>query len=160
MAEGRGSVLEPDVKTLMTHYTEMLRRHIVGDSEIGRLCRRILREHKWAINLLNEHRAKTQAEVHSVIRGLVDNEAKLIRDYSSKSEVYFGIEGWDTPSLLTSSGGTPSGRMLLFDLGSSPGSLDLKLYVGLGPEGTRRRLLDMARAHPAVFRVTGNPSSK
>lgn len=41
LAESRVSVIEPDAKTLIKHYTEMLRRHIVGDSEIAKLSRQI-----------------------------------------------------------------------------------------------------------------------
>ncbi len=161
LAESRTSVLDPDVKTLMTHYTEMLRRNIiVGDSEIGRLCRQINRRHRRALDLIYEYRAKAQPEIQSLIKGLVNDEPRLIRDYSSKSEVYFGVRDWDTPALITNSGGVPPGRMLLFDFWNYPGSLDLKLYVGPGPEETRQRLLDVARAHPDVFGVTGKPNSR
>ncbi len=162
LAESYTSVLNPDVKTLMSHYTEMLRRNLVGvsDSEIGRLCREINRRHRRALNLIYEYRAKAQVEIQSLIKGLIDGEARLIRDYSSKSEVYFGVRDWDTPALLTNSSGTAPGRLLLFDFWNYPGSLDLKLYVGPGPEETRQRLLDVARAHPDAFRVTGNPNSR
>ena len=168
LTQSRATVMNPDVRTLLAHYTDMLRRNIVGDSEIARLCRQISRKHRRALNLLYEHRSRIQGEVQILIMSLVENEPGLVMDYSSKSEVYFGVEAWDTPALLTNSGGTSSGRMLLFYLwnypGSPdwnyPGSLDFKLYIAPGPEETRRRLLDMARTHPDIFRVTGTPSSR
>jgi len=89
----------------------------------------------------------------------VENEAGLVSDYNSKKELYFGLRSWDTPALLRGSGGTASGRLLLFDFWNPPGSLSLTLYIGPGPKEIRRQLLDMARAHPDVFRITGNPNS-
>jgi hypothetical protein len=152
LAESVACAVNPDVKTLMTHYTEMLRRRIVGsDSEIARLCRQINRRHRRALDLLQEYRSRAQAEVHVLIKNLVENETGLVEDYISKSELYFGIRGWDTTALLTRGGGTPSGRLLLFDFWNYPGSLNLKLYIGPGPEDIRRQLLDMARARPDVY---------
>ena len=58
LAESRASVIEPDAKVLMKHYTEMLRRHIVGDSEIARLSQQIYQKHSRAIDLI----AKTLSE--------------------------------------------------------------------------------------------------
>ena len=52
LAESRTSVVNLDVKTLMTHYTEMLRRHIVGDSEIAKLARQIYKKHEGALDLI------------------------------------------------------------------------------------------------------------
>lgn len=56
LAESRASVMEPDAAVLITHYTEMLRRHIVGDSEIARLSRQIYQKHQRAIDLIYQHR--------------------------------------------------------------------------------------------------------
>ena len=160
LAEGMASVVNEDARSLMTHYTDMLRRNvIVGDSEIGELCRKINQRHRRALDLLNEYSSRVQVDVQILIESLVENEAGLVRDYNSKRELYFGLGSWDTPALRRGSGGTASGRVLLFDFWNPPGSLSLTLYIGPGPKETRRQLLDMARAHPDVFRVTGKPNS-
>jgi hypothetical protein len=160
LAGGMASVVNEDVRSLMTHYTDMLRRNvIVGDSEIGRLCRQINQRHRRALDLLNEYSSRVQVDVQILITSLVENEAGLVRDYNSKRELYFGLGSWDTPALCRGSGGTASGRLLLFDFWNPPGSLSLTLYIGPGPKEIRRQLLDMARVHPDVFRVTGNPNS-
>ena len=33
LAEGMASIVSPDLKVLMTHYTDMLRRNVLGDSQ-------------------------------------------------------------------------------------------------------------------------------
>ncbi len=160
LAESRGSVLNPDVKILIIHYTEMLRRNIVGDSEVARLCQQIYRKHKRALDLIYEHRPDVQAEIREVIESLIEGEPGLELDQPTKSEIVFGVRDWDMPLLLRSNDWTPTGRILLFDFWNTPGSLDLKLYVVGNPSETRQRLLSLAQAHPEVFRVTGNRNAK
>ncbi len=48
----RESVLGPDVRTLLRHYAQMLRRNIVSDAELDELCRQIYQKHKRAIDLI------------------------------------------------------------------------------------------------------------
>lgn len=55
-AKSRASTLGADVLTTIVHYTQMLRRHIVGDSDIAELCRRIYQRHRRALDLIYEHR--------------------------------------------------------------------------------------------------------
>ncbi len=159
LAESRASVLNPDVKVMITHYTEMLRRNIVGDSEVARLCQQIYRKHKRALDLIYEHRPDVQAEIREVIESLIEREHGLELDQPTKSEIVFGVRGWDKPAMLGNDW-TPTGRILLFDFWNTLGSLDLKLYVVSNPSETRRRLLDLAQAHPEVFKVTGNRKAK
>ena len=52
VATSRSSVLGPDVRMLLTHYTQMLRRHVVSGSDIDDLCQRIYRKHQRALDLL------------------------------------------------------------------------------------------------------------
>jgi hypothetical protein len=160
LVESRASDLDHGVRTLLIHYTEMLRRHIVGNSEIARLCRQIYQQHKRAIDLIYEHRPDVQAEIQGVIEDLVEAEAGLELDEGFKSKSRIAVRGWDTPTLLTSTGWTASGRILLFEVWNYLGSLELKLYVGPGPDVTPQGLLDMARAHPGVLQVPRRSSVK
>ncbi len=160
LAENQASLLNPDVKVLITHYTEMLRRNIVGDSEVARLCQQIYRRHKRALDLIYEHRPDVQAEIREVIESLIEREPGLELDQPTKSEIVFGVRDWDTPLLLGGNDWTPTGRILLFNFWNTPGSLDLKLYVVGNPSETRQRLLGFAQAHPEVFKVTGNRNAK
>jgi hypothetical protein len=58
LTTSRASTLGADVRTLMVHYTQMLRRHIVSDSEIAELCHRIYQKHRRALDLIFEHRPR------------------------------------------------------------------------------------------------------
>jgi len=151
MIETRQSTLGPDVLTLMNHYGEMLRRHIVDESEIKKLCEQIYRKHQRALDLIYEYRPDLQAEIYDFLIDLINNHPDLKFDHYSKSYVRFLPQEWDTPILKQGDGWTPSGRISLFEFDNFPTSLRLKLYIGPGPKEIRQKLLDMALENDPPF---------
>ncbi len=151
VAEGRRPALDPAVQGLMVHYAQMLRRHIVADSEIADLCRSIYQRHRRALDLIFEHRPDRLAEMHAVLLGCVRSRSDLIVDTASKQFVRFAPAAWE--GLPRGEGWTRSGRLVLFEFASSPDRLDLTLYVGPGPTEARRRLIDLAASHQPPYRV-------
>lgn len=106
-----------------------------------------------AIDLINRYRPDAQAEIKVVLKDLIRNEPGLELDRTGKTMVNFAKSEWDRPVLLTASGWTRSRRVLLFEFQNSTNSLDLKLFIGPGPEETRQKLFDMAQANPAIFEI-------
>ncbi|MBV8859533.1 MAG: PD-(D/E)XK nuclease family protein [Acidobacteria bacterium] len=150
----RSSTLGDDVRTMMTHYTQMLRRRIVSESEIADLCRRIYRNHRKALDLIYEYRTDRQAEIRELLEKTIAETPGLLTDHCSKSYVRFLPRAWDVPALKEGKGWTPSGRVLLFEFYNAPDRLILNLHIGPGPDEVRQRLFDMARTHQSLFRKT------
>src|SRR5215208_5168776 len=71
IGERRALMLHPDVRTLISHYAQMLRRHIVAESEIAVLCRQIYLKHRLALDLIFEHRPDALSRVRENLQGLV-----------------------------------------------------------------------------------------
>ncbi len=151
LVDTRRSTLGADVRTLMIHYTQMLRRHIMSESEIADLCKRIYQKHQQALDLIYEYRPDRQSEIQGYLEDLIREKPTLVIDHSSKSYVRFALKEWDTPLLLEGSGWTRSGRILLFEFTNAAYSLKLRLYIGPGPEETRRRLFEIAQHNRQVF---------
>jgi hypothetical protein len=153
LAKVRASVVSSDLEVLMTHYAEMLRRHIVGDSEIARLCQQIYQKHKRALDLIYEHRPDLQAEIKDLLEKLVRDTPGMELEWSLKNGVGFAVQEWDdVPGLLTAQW-THTGRVLLFELENDPGRLRLKLTLGPGADEIRQKVVGMVRSNPDVFRV-------
>jgi hypothetical protein len=74
---------EPQI--LMAHYVKMLRRHIVSDSEIAELCRKIYSKHQRALDLIFEHRPDLQLEIANKLKEIIEdakpNEEFLANQY-------------------------------------------------------------------------------
>ncbi len=120
VAESRATVVNPDVKTLMAHYTDMMRRQIVEDSQVAKLCRQIYQQHGRAIDLIHKHRPDIQTDLRSELEALVNEEPGLVADYSDKVRIRFSVDGWDASILRTAEGWTPSDRILLFEFFNHP----------------------------------------
>ncbi len=82
------STIGIDVYTLMTHYSTLIRRHIVSDSEVAELCRKIYTKHKPALDLIFEHRPDLESEIATRIHEFLNREID-----SQKISVYFWAKG-------------------------------------------------------------------
>jgi len=157
LIESRASVPDTDLQILVTHYTQMLKRHIVGNSEIAELCQRIYKKHQRALDLIYEHRPDPQAAIRNMVIDLIKNAPVLILESSSrvKEWIRFAFPEWDAPVLMAGSGWTRSGRMLLFEFANRPNELRLALTIGPGPAETRKKLFEMALANQPPFQDLG-----
>ena len=146
LVESRASTLGPDVRTLIAHYSQMLRRHIVNESEIAELCRKIYRKHQRALDMIFEYRPDRQAAIREILEDLIRAEEQLELDYCTKSYIHFVPKAWgESKVLLQGEGWSPSKHILLFEFGNYSDRLNLYLVIGPGPLETRQNLLDMAR---------------
>jgi hypothetical protein len=160
------STLGPDVYTLMIHYPRMLRRHIVSDSEIAELCRKIYQKHQKALDLIFEHRPDLQLEIANKLVELIEN-AKSSEGFLSnqsdyqKRHIYFADSQRGVLLTELQKRGWVMERLnLYFDFYNTPDQLSLKLYIGPSPNQPsqpviQQTLYQLARNHPAIFRGVG-----
>jgi len=146
-----GPMLDNGVRIVIGHYAEMLRRHLVTESEISELCRRIYAKHKQALDLIYEHRPDRQQMVRELLEGWIGQNPELELDHCTKAYIRFMPKTLDFDVLRQGSGWTPSGRMLLFEIVNTEDSLSAKLLIGPGPTDVRQKLFDAALAKKSVF---------
>ncbi len=152
LQETRESVIGQDVHMGLAHYTQMLRRHIVSDSEAVELARRIYAKHKRALDFIFEQKPDLQTDITGELKRLVSEVADLVEDHCTKGEVRFALRAWkQIPELCRGQGWTPSGQLLLFEFRNYPNRLSLALVIGPGNQEVRQRLFDEAKTHPQIF---------
>jgi hypothetical protein len=159
LLDTRRSMMGPDVFTTINHYVEMLRRHIVSDSEIAKLVRQIYGKHRKALDLIFEHRPDEQFEWSRRLEGMVRADARLYLDHCSKDYVRFIPKEWNTISELNKGQGwTPTKRILLFQFNNfPPDEANLNLYIGpsaAGAEDVRQTIFDASKANGTIFKGT------
>jgi hypothetical protein len=152
LVSSRSTTLGHDVITLMGHYTQMLRRYIVGESEIEKLCHQIYRRHQKALDLIFEYRPDQQLEIKDFLCEIVNGNPEMMLDHVSKSNIDFLPRRWDIPKLREGQGWTRSGRMLLFQFYNLDNSLKLYLVLGPGPDVTRSQVFDWIGKHEPPFK--------
>jgi hypothetical protein len=141
--ETRKNSLGNDVRTIMQHYSTMLRRHILSNSKIQDLSRKIYKKHKVALDLIYENKPDTQLEMFDYLSEMIKETPNVILEYSTKSYIRFMPKEWDIPFLKEGGSWVESGMILLFEFINQPNRLRMKLGIGPGPKETREVIFDM-----------------
>jgi hypothetical protein len=145
LTERRASTLGTDVRTLMTHYAQMLRRHIMSDTDIARLCGLIYQKHKAALDLIYEHRPNRQQELIQFVKGLVETEPMLkLGSVDNRRWRHCVYHDRMAP---------PSLNIMFFVFNTTPDPLSLRLVIGPGDEDIRRRVFEIVANHQPPFNV-------
>lgn len=151
----RGDSMSHDVQMTLSHYLTLVRRWIMPDQEIQRLCRQIWSKHSEALKLIFEHRADLQSELKDALIEMIDSEEDFILDMSSKQYIRFLPKEWDTKKLKRGDGRwTSSRRMLMLQFQNKPDSLMLTVHLGPGDEAVRREVFDIALNAGAPFKLS------
>ncbi|GIU70428.1 MAG: hypothetical protein KatS3mg002_1664 [Candidatus Woesearchaeota archaeon] len=155
IAESTSSTLGSDIYTLIKHYTAMLERHIISDSQIAELCRKIYNTHKKAIDLIIEHRPDIQLDIKSYFEKIIKEvkEPGLITDHCSKSYIRFAPKEWEKLEFQkTGEGWTRTHRVLMFEIQNFQDSLTLKLIIGPGEPEARKKIFEAVQQNKKVFK--------
>ena len=129
--EARKSTLGGAIITTLQHYETMVRRHIVSESEIAKLCQQIYKQHRNALDLIFEHIPDLQMNLKAVLEEEVRKQPGFQLDHCTKRFVRFFHEAWDKdPRQKNGMGWTWTKRVVLFEIVNDLDYMRLKLIVG------------------------------
>lgn len=160
LADVCASTLGPDLKTTIDHYCKMVRRRIMADSEIQRLCEKIHHQHKRALELLVKYKPDLQSDIACFLKALhadacAQHDLTEIH-WNGTNNIAFGMLLLDDIAQRAMSlGWGVNERILDFDLRNHDSLLEIRLRIlpGMpGDEGLRRALYEFAQSQPTVFR--------
>jgi len=156
----RQSVIGSDIRMVMIHYIQMLRRHIVNNEEIAGFCRRIYQKHQKAIDLIRSHIPDKNAQIIEYCRTMIEATPGLRRRYASKREVGFHPLEWELPALQYSPPEKSNSLIFQFYIFCNNFGLKLILVIRPGKKATRVKLFDMAKSHTDIFNPKNNKFPK
>ena len=154
-ARAKASVLGADVKTMMIHYVTLIRRYIVSDSDIAKLCQDIYRAHKHAIDLIIKHIPDRRREIANYLADMLSKMPELGLLRTGKQYISFYATEWDAiPELNCGMGWGTYEKCIYIEFVNFDNSLFLSMVVGpVKPESERVdfRLLDVFAQHGKLF---------
>jgi len=150
LLKSKGNTLSNEIHIFISHYLEMLRRYIVEDSNVHKLCRRIYIKHKRAIDLIIEFKPDRLYDISNMLQDIIDNDADLILDISNKSRIRFIPTNLDFIR-KDGSGWTNTKRILLFEIQNIESGVRLYLYIGPGDHDLRKKIFDIASSRKSIF---------
>ncbi len=138
------------IETFIEHYNQMLKKYIMTDSELQKICRQIYKKHKRALDLIFEYRPDRLMEIKEILVECIQSNDKFILDDSNKPYVRFlPIEMDFIPKKGT--GWTSSKRVLLFEFRNFKAGLKLCLLIGPGDSEIRNTLYELAAKNQNLF---------
>lgn len=147
----RKSFLNENVLLFINNYNDILRRYLVGESELEKICKQIYNKHKDAIDIIFQYRPDTQLEISEYLQEKIKSNADLIIDTPGKSSIRFTSHLMDPKFKKISEGWSKSKRIILYEFSNYSDKLQLLLYIGPGPTDYRNNLLNMFKLDKKLF---------
>ncbi|MEI6328597.1 MAG: PD-(D/E)XK nuclease family protein [Pseudanabaena sp. ELA645] len=151
--------LKEDIYLSMCHYVDLIRRHIMSESDIAKLCRKIYKQHRQAIELIYEHRLDIRSDIKEYLGKIIQEftsseKGSLEEDQSTQTYIRFSPKEWDDLSFQkTALKWTKSKRILLFEFRNVPESLELNLVIGPGSIEIRKDISQKIEGLETELRV-------
>ncbi len=143
--ECKASINE-DVYMSMSHYIDLVRRHLMSESDIAEICRKIYKQHRQAIDLIYEHRPDLRSDIEEFIGQLIQDyaqEENLEQDENEKQWIRFAAKEWDDLAFQkTCQRWTSSQRILLFEFWNEPQKLEFHLVIGPGDKQIKQEIYE------------------
>jgi hypothetical protein len=157
------ATLQIEVCSLMQHYSTLINRHLMEDSEIAKLCRDIYLKHQAALDLIYEHRPALDIEVYKLVKKLVNDAPpdQIVFDDSwpQRKILSFAVPTWDKfPAYKSCQHWTPSQRMVLLQFKVEPPLLKLVLTLGPGDPDIRQAIYQALAAYDISGFTAQKPS--
>lgn len=94
------SDLSTDIKIFIQNYIEIIRRDILEDEELAKICREIYRKHQKALDLIFENKPDKSSELSDLIKEWCaekgkENELIFDKEHSSKKYIRFRTKKMD-----------------------------------------------------------------
>lgn len=149
------AMMNPQAVDFIEQYIDFLRRHIVGDEALEKICGEIYAKHKRALDLIYEYKPDTLSEISKMLQAYIPEHETLILDQSSKGYIRFTTKNLERimPKNNTEIPWTDSGRILLFEIKNNSHFTGVTLLIGPGENEVRTDMLNIALQHSKVFKV-------
>lgn len=148
------NTLSKETSDFIKQYLNILRRYILGDEELEKICNDIYFKHKRALDLIFEYKPDILNDISEMLQKLIIEKETLVADYSSKRFIRFTTQELDKkiPLNETNNKWTASRRMLLIEVKNIDKATSIHLVVGPADTEIREHLHEIAVSNEKLFK--------
>lgn len=150
----RKDSINENVLSFINQYNIILKRYIVGNSEIERICKQIYKKNKETLELIFEYKPDNYYEISEKIKTLIKNCPDLELDQSGKRYIKFTTDSFDKKIDKIGNSYLKSKRVLLFEFENCEKKVVLNLYIYPALQDYRNKLYDFFKSNPKLFNNT------
>ncbi len=145
--------LNNNVYNFINQYNIILRRYMVGNSEIEQICRAIYKKHQKAIDLIFQYKPDLSLEVSEFLQDLIKKDKRFIFIGGGKSVVQFITQPIKKVINDISKFSRNSDKILYFEFRNSINRLSLYLQISRGEQKYRQQLYEFFKENKELFKM-------
>ena len=153
-------LLNENILNFIEHYNIILKRYLVGNSEIEIICKQIYKKHKDALDLIFQYKPDIGSDISEVIQVLINSNNHLIIDSAGKTVIRFTSNTIENRVPKVSEGWLKSKRLVAYEFTNYDNRLVLRLYIGPGELQYRESLFNYLSTKKDLFPYTNRVLSK
>jgi len=154
LLEYKKDSINDNIYEFISQYNTILRRYVVGNSEVEQICRDIYKKHSTALDLIFQYKPDIQLQISEYLQETIKSTADIILDSAGKTVIRFTTPMIDKDTEKVAEGWTKSKRIFLFEFYNYENQLKLHLYIGPGPHNYRDSLYQICKKVPSLFNLT------
>jgi len=147
------SILNPKIHSFILQYQTILRRYIVGNSEVEKIAKSIYKKHKQALDIIYQYKPDMYSALSEHFQGLIKTHEDMIIDTAGKTLVRFTTSEIDEKVDSIGEGWTKSKRVILFEFGLYEYRAVLRLYIGPADDDYRDMLKELFLKDKKLFKL-------
>ncbi len=156
----RKDQLNINILNFIEHYNTILKRYLVGNSEIEKICLQLYSKHKAALDLIFQYKPDIVSDISNLLQELIRKEADLILDSAGKTVIRFTTKVIDEKIPNISEGWLKSKRLVAYEFYNYDNRLALRLYIGPDDQNYRDKVYYYLSKRKDLFPLTTRPLSK
>jgi hypothetical protein len=136
----RKDSLSSKVALFLSQYNTILRRYVVGQSEVEKIAVEIYKKHKEALDIIFQYKPDTYLILSEFLQKNLKENENIIIETAGKAVIRFTTKQLDSLIEKVGEGWTKSKRIFLFEIYLHDNQANLRLYIGPGDNDYRESL--------------------
>jgi hypothetical protein len=155
LLNSRKDMLSDSVHGFINQYNIILRRYLVGNSEIENICRSIYRKHQKALDLIFQYKPDLAMEISEYVRDILKKDSRIDLNYGSKTYINFLTNSIKNTVAKITNNSSESENLLYYEFRNHEDRLTLFFMIGPGEIEYRKKLLDVFKSKKELFSMAG-----
>ena len=154
LLSSKKDMLSNNVYNFIYQYNIILRRYIVGNSEIEQICRSIYKKHQKALDLIFQYKPDLSLEISEFLQDLIKKDKRFTFIGGGKSVIQFINEPIEKIISNISKFSSISDKILYFEFRNSINRLGLYFQISRGEQKYRQQLYEFFKEKKEIFSLS------
>jgi len=151
LLENRKDMLSENVLNFIEQYKIILRRYVVGNSEIEQICKDLYKKHQKALDLIFQFKPDINLEISEYLQKLLRRKDDIFIDSAGKTVIRFSTAAIDKKIKKIGEGWGREKRVLMYEFSNYEKRLALRLIIGPSEQEYRKKLFKFFKLNKKLF---------